>query len=338
MKQTGVARYFLLAIFLLVLLPQIVRAQSPTARLNSLTVELWPEYDQPEVLVIYRGQLSPDTTLPATITFPIPAYVNEMHAVAVEDDGQLFNVNPETVGLEPQDGHQLLSFQVTAPGFQFEYYDPEILTRQDQLRRLDYTFTAAHPIDTLVLEVQEPAQAQNFSMTPEPERSSAAQNSLRHHTIQQSGLATGQTVELTASYSRPTDALSAGSVPVGPPPTEEPLDIAVISGNPISESLNIGYILVGAGLLLLLGTGGYWWWSRRSGTEPQARPRSAAGAAPGRLRKKKGNGQPARRAIEVQSPRSPAASQPAGYCYRCGTALRPDAEFCHACGAQRRRD
>lgn len=337
MKQIVVARHFLLIILLLIFSQQIVQAQSPIVRLNSLMVELWLEYDQPEVLVIYRGQLSPDTTLPATVTFPIPAYVDEMHAVAVEDAGELFNVNPETIGLEPQEGQQLLSFQVTAPGFQFEYYDPEILTRQDQLRRLDYTFTTAHPIDTLVLEVQEPAQAQNFSMTPEPEQSFAAQNSLPHHTIRQSGLAAGQTVELTASYSRPTDALSAGSAP-GSPPTEEPLDIAVISGSPISESLSIGYILLGAGLLLLLGTGGYWWWSRRSGTDLQTRHRGADGPAPGRLRKKKGNGQPTRRAAEVQSPRPAAASQPGGYCYRCGTALRPDAEFCHVCGTQRRRD
>jgi hypothetical protein len=337
MKPIVVVRYFLLVISLLIFSQQLVQAQSSTVRLNSLMVELWLEYDHPEVLVIYRGQLSPDTALPATVAFPIPAYVDEMHAVAIEDNGELFNVNPDTIELGSQDDTRLLSFQVTAPGFQFEYYDPEILTRQDQLRRLDYTFITAHPIDTLVLEVQEPVQAQDFLMTPEPERSFVAQNTLPHHTVRRSNLDPGQTVGLSASYSRATDAPSVGSVPSGPP--EEPLNIAVISGTPISENLNIGYILLGAGLLLLLGTGGYWWWSKRSGTELEARPLGAAGAPPGRLRKKKNNGQPARRVVEVQSPRSPAASVPGGgYCYRCGTALRPDAEFCHACGAQRRRD
>lgn len=335
MKHVVVVRYFLLAIFLLVFSQHSVQAQSSTVSLNVLMVELWLEYDQPEVLVIYRGQLSPNIALPATVTFPIPAYVDEMHAVAIEDGGELFNVNPDTIELARQDDNQVLSFQVNSPGFQFEYYDPEILSRQDQLRRLDYTFTAAHPIATLVLEVQEPAQAQDFLMTPEPERSFVAQNTLPHHTVRRNDLAPGETVTLTASYSRPTDAMSVGSVPPGPP--DEPLDIAVISGTPISQNLNIGYILLGAGLLLLLGTGGYWWWSKRSAAALQARSRDAAEASPGRLRKKK-NGQPARRAVAVQSPRSAAASEPGGYCYRCGTALRPDAEFCHACGAQRRRD
>jgi len=56
-------------------------AQSPA--IDNLVVQLWPEYDRPETLIIYQGQLVADASLPTTLTFEIPARVETMHAVAI---------------------------------------------------------------------------------------------------------------------------------------------------------------------------------------------------------------------------------------------------------------
>ena len=54
-------------------------AQSP-AGLADLEIALWPEYDQPQVLVIYRAQLEQDTLLPAAVSLGLPAGVQAMNA------------------------------------------------------------------------------------------------------------------------------------------------------------------------------------------------------------------------------------------------------------------
>jgi hypothetical protein len=60
-----------------------VQAQS-NVRLSSVSVDIWPEYDQPAVLVIYHLSLSADTTVPAILNLHIPAQA-QVYAVATSD-------------------------------------------------------------------------------------------------------------------------------------------------------------------------------------------------------------------------------------------------------------
>ena len=65
----------LLSLFLTSLLTGTALAQSPVP-LEILNIALWPEYDQPEVLIIYRGQIAEDVPLPAQVSFDLPADVD----------------------------------------------------------------------------------------------------------------------------------------------------------------------------------------------------------------------------------------------------------------------
>ena len=62
----------LLCLAILVLFPPLkAQAQEPV-RFSEVEVSLWPEYDRPTVLVIYRITLSADTTLPVNLSVQIP--------------------------------------------------------------------------------------------------------------------------------------------------------------------------------------------------------------------------------------------------------------------------
>ena len=65
------------------LIPVSIHAQDEV-RLAYLQVDLWPEYDRPEMLVILRASLAADVSLPVDVTFRIPAAVGDPNAVAVE--------------------------------------------------------------------------------------------------------------------------------------------------------------------------------------------------------------------------------------------------------------
>ena len=69
----------LLLLLLLVALP--VAAQTEVTQLDTLTVELWPDYDRPAMLVILTGTLPESAALPATVTIPLPPEA-EINAVA----------------------------------------------------------------------------------------------------------------------------------------------------------------------------------------------------------------------------------------------------------------
>ncbi len=295
-----------------------VYGQTPPP-INNLLVEIWPEYDRAEVLVIYRGQLSAETPLPAQVAIPLPGYIDTLHVVATEQNGSLFEVDPTEVALRQEGEMTVATFPATAPGFQLEYYDPVILSRTGQTRSLDFTFTTLSPIEVVTLEVQEPLGAANFSMSPQAENSFVGNDGLRYNTIGRTDLAAGETLDIAATYDRQTEALTAPSLAAND--SGAPL-LEVESPASVTNNLRFAYLLIGIGIALLLFAAGSWWWSRR---------RVAAADAPRR--------RPARK--QPKSKRKPAPAQPdaeAGskFCYQCGSALRDDAQFCHSCGAERR--
>ena len=76
----------LLTLLLLLLFAALpVAAQTEVTQLDTLTVELWPDYDRPAMLVILTGTLPESATLPATVTIPLPAGA-EINAVARFND------------------------------------------------------------------------------------------------------------------------------------------------------------------------------------------------------------------------------------------------------------
>ncbi len=303
-------------LLLLLLASSPAAAQGQPLKLKSLLVELWPEFDRAETLVIVRVELDPTVSLPAPVTFRLPEYLDRVFVVAVEQNGGLVEVPAAQYELKKEASQRLLSFTTTAPRFQFEYYDPRLLTKQGVQRQLKFNLPAPYAADKVTLEVQEPVQTENLSMQPAPTSSFTGNDGLKYHVYEAGAVAAGGALTLTASYQRQTDALSAASVSSATAEHAADLPPAAAPAGSSSQNVNIGYSLIGIGVALLLGVLGWWWWSRRP-----ARPQPGL-ARPQRRRTKA--------APAVSTGRS-------GFCYRCGAALREDANFCHACGAERRQ-
>ncbi|MEM7033457.1 MAG: hypothetical protein AAF629_28150, partial [Chloroflexota bacterium] len=60
--------------------------------LERLSIEIWPEFDRPSTLVIYRGSLAESVPLPALVQFHLPKYLSELNAAASFDtENRLIN-------------------------------------------------------------------------------------------------------------------------------------------------------------------------------------------------------------------------------------------------------
>src|SRR5688572_29142434 len=134
----------LLALGTMFMFPSLTFAKNDIA-ITSLEVNLWPEYDRPEVLVIEYILLSPDTSLPATVELRVPAAVEAPHVVAVgpspdsvTDQGVLFTTKKEGDWL-------VVSIEAGGPAIQFEYYDPG-LKKVGDLRSYVYEWSSDYDV------------------------------------------------------------------------------------------------------------------------------------------------------------------------------------------------
>lgn len=305
-KLKSVARpliFGLLILSTLLIVPPAVYAQEGLT-LSNLEIDLWPEYDRPAVLVIYRVQLPASTSLPAELTLRIPASVGEPHAVAAkEPDGSLVNLAFERV----VNGEWAeISLIATMPELQLEYYDPGII-RDGASRNFQFRWPGDYPVDSLQILVQQPLDATNMSTSPALGTQVTGGDGLVYHSADIGELKAGQQFDFSLAYDKATDNLSTANLQVQP---SAPLAESTTGWrSSLTAALPWGLLVIG--VVLLVG-GGVWYW--QSGKHKEKTP------------------QPRRR-------RKPAAQQSATgpaeehiYCHSCGKRADPGDRFCRACG------
>ena len=337
--KRGAILFFAINLFFLLVIEG--QTQSLFPKFATLTVSFWPEYDRAEVLVIYRAQLKAETVLPTQVSFRLPGYVEDLHAVAVEQEGRLIEVSPDTIELQPEGDAVWLTFPTSSLNVHFEYYDPVILTQQEQARQLIFAFTPPYALENVIFEFQHPVTAEGFVFMPEAVSQFTGNDALLYSTIPVANLAAEETFELSVSYRRNTNTFSQQILANNT--GGQPLTAIETVTSPGGERFNLGYLLLGGGIVVLLGVGGYWWmkqakaksWADRKHTRRRTpRPNRSINT-----RKKGPAPQPnavRERSAKASPVMQPSAATPLTFCYKCGQALYDGASFCHACGTKRR--
>lgn len=297
-------------------------AQS-SIELTSLKVELWPEYDQPAMLVILDGVLKPEVALPATVTINIPARVGAPAAVAMMDDtGRLL-----TAETTSQTKGDILAVTLTTQyrTFRVEYYDPA-LTFNASTRAFSFNWLTDYAVEAVTFKVQEPVGASNLTFTPALTAIGPADFGLNYYTGSLGSLTPGQAVTLQMNYTKADSRLSAEVVnPSSAPATGEAAPVAT-TPTPAATSATLPIVLGFAGGAFLAGGGLYYWFSRR----PPVRGASA---------KNKNRGHKhARREKAPAAPRPHRQAEAQGalaqFCTECGAKILAGDAFCRKCGAK----
>jgi hypothetical protein len=266
-------------------------------QLERLDVDLWPELDRPEMLVIYRGTLRTDVPVPVTLSFTLPPQVDAPHAVAHGDeDGNLFDA---TYSTQSTDAGLIVTLETPSRVFQLEYYDA--LTFDGDLRSYSYVWPGDYAVDQLNVAFLPPSGASQIQT--EPTLDAAQQNSGATVFLGTLGkLAQDQSTQVVVSYR-------------GPDTTQ-----VVVPSAPTQEDSSPFPLIAAAALVLLLGLviAGVVWYTRR----PKHSPINATSQT---RRPKSGR----KRAQSTTNKRSPST---AGHCTQCGRILGSDDRFCGQCG------
>ena len=279
--------------------PSHAAAQADTI-LSAVSVQLWPEYDQPSMLVIVDFQVRA-AQLPGTINFQIPHVANLIAVAARTGDGSLVNAVFDGPTESGDSQSFTISMDATA-SYRFEYYQP--ITFNGNQRSFSYVWDGAYVVDAFDIRVLEPADATSITSIPRLP-SITQEGGLKYYTTTPVKLLRGEQFRLQLTYEKPTDALIA---PQGIHPS-----VPVDENTPGRMSLNnsLPYVIGGLGVILIIGGLVYYWQSGRT-TTAKPRPRSRAGHAEG----------------------EPDASDT--YCPQCGSRAQTGDRFCRVCGARLR--
>jgi hypothetical protein len=306
-------RFFILLVLGLIFIAPATQAQS-LPNLAEIEVDLWPEYDRPDVLVIYKAKLPANVSLPVDVTFKIPKDAGEPFAVAVRQmDGALLNAAYDR---QIEGDWALITITATMPEIQLEYYDPQIEMSGGE-RKYTYLWPGDLNVDAMQLVIQQPMGARQMSI--EPNLGSFMQiqgDPMQYYVMDVGSPKIGETVSVDVSYFKDADALSVESLQVQP--------TGPINGNSGGRQSNLisylPWLIGGLGMLLIAG-GGLWYW-RINKMDVQSPPTKRGRRSTG----------------TIKSPEQISAENGSMglFCHQCGKRAMSRDRFCRSCGTKLR--
>jgi hypothetical protein len=290
----------LLALLVVLLVPAPVQAQNEV-HLSLVSVDIWPEYDQPAVLMIYRITMAFGTTLPASLAVRIPSGA-QINAVAVVDPtkGLINTPYDKTV----QGEWSVLKITTNSLQVQIEYYT--ILAKNGSARHIVFEWAGDYAVDTLDVNFLRPFAAEGVILSLAPVDTTPGQDGLTNYHVKTTNLAYGQSFLLTIDYQRKTDDLTISSLPVQAVSAPGPDTSGRVSMTGI-----LPWGLAGIGVLLIVvGVVGFVVWQR---------------------------GGQGFSTIRRQTPLHKEGEEESIYCHQCGKRAQPGDVFCRTCGTRLRR-
>ncbi len=282
-------------------------AEEGEPRVKQMKLSVWPEYDEPRVLVIYDGTFADTSGFPKQVSFRVPKGADVTQVCGISEKGehlcQLFEVKQEA-------DYNVVSYTLPVPHFFLEYYYNPV--GSEAVRNIAYTFSAQHPTDRIDVEVQQPLRATDFAVTPTPLSTGADNQGFKYSQLSFEKVVPGQKIELNISYTKQD---SRPSVP-------KKQDVG--GGFADSSNLNIWILLGGAAVLGLVA---YFVISRR----PARLVPQPAGYG-GKAGSQGSYSRPSVYSKQTGRGRGAAKAQGGGFCTGCGAPLDADDRFCPKCG------
>jgi uncharacterized OB-fold protein len=298
-------RKFILFLILGMLLafPFSASAQS-SVDLASVTVQLWPEYDDPSMLVIVDFTVTEATSLPASLSFRIPAEATLIAVASDAGNGQFMNVPYEQPTVDGE--YRVFSMTVSAATpHRFEYYQP--ISFDGENRIFSYLWDNNYAVENFQYLFLEPLDVTAVSLNPTFAEQQIS-NGITYYDGAPVSLAAGEQYALTLNYTKTTSTLVSQSqtVQIAEPVNED-------TPGRVSLTNSLPYIIGGLGIVMILGGLAYYFqWGRHS-------------AAGGKHRKRS-------RTVSESS------STEGAYCPQCGARAKSTDRFCRTCGSRLRQE
>jgi hypothetical protein len=301
-------KLFLISLAILLLGFSLVRQVGAQAndQISSLSILIWPEYDDPSVLVQYDGEFANKAAFPRQVSFYLPTGANIIASAYVTATGDFLNTEDPKVE-DAGNNFSKLSVMMPTSHFHFEYYYNPLKGSPD--KTMEFVYKAFQATNAIHVEVQQPLKSEKFLTVPAGTTQTSKTHGFSYSLIDFPGLKADDTVSVKVSYTKSDPNPSTASIST-PNATPSATSSSASATNSSSQWV-VPAILVSVGLAVGA-LGFYYWWSRRS----LETKRLSAGA--------------------VRRGKARNAGRASAFCTNCGNALDDEDVFCSRCGTRRR--
>jgi hypothetical protein len=287
-----------------IVFPSPAGAQGGT-KLESVNIELWSEFDEPGMLVIYEFIPSQETSLPADVTLRFPKDGN-LVAVAVENNGELFIKN-FTGPVEHGDWQTITIKADSYSPHRIEYYQP--LKIEGNKRQFEYRWFGDYPVQQFIVTVLVPSDSTDLVTSPALENTTpVSDGAITSGTVTRNDLLMGHSFQFELEYKRTSTTLTKPDQPTAQAEVQPVSPVNEDTPGRVSIA-NLPWIIGGFGLALIgIALYSYWRSTQISDSQPRKRPRQ----------------------------KTAETEEGEAYCHECGTRAHAGDRFCRTCGSRLR--
>jgi len=130
--------------------------------IGRMRVAIWPEYDDPSLLVIYDGKFDNASNYPLKTSFLVPKGAVISDACSLSFEGQHFCQLYKTVN---RGSYDEVSMLLPYPNFYLSFHTPQFDVETAQ-RGFDYRIKANHAIRNMEVDIQQPLRSTAFNILP----------------------------------------------------------------------------------------------------------------------------------------------------------------------------
>ena len=188
--------------------------------LKNLSIALMPEFDSKGVLVIYKGTLTSNTSLPAIVRLHLPSKV-KINAVAFRNKTTDRLILGE-YATEEKEGKTLLTYTARSDNFWIEFYTPsDYITRDGDRRNFEFSWAEKFSVDELVWQIQKPNNATDFKVTPANGEMIVGNYGIPTYKVALRNHPAMQVSNINVSYVKSDDTLTSSVIDNGEQPVDQ---------------------------------------------------------------------------------------------------------------------
>lgn len=258
-------QFFIIGIFLalsFLLFPAVEGLAKDDLSIGRMRVSIWPEHDDPSVLVIYDGRFSDETLFPTKTSFFIPKGAVISDVCSLSPEGQHYCQLYEVV-----DGDDLRDKAIMSLPFSNFYlsFHTKALDLTKEARAIEFSILPNHPIEKMELDIQQPLRSSSFSIDPGNGQQSEKKG-FNHFQYELEDIAKGEEVLINIKYVK-SDIKPSVDIMYGTMAAN-----SRVWGSPYDQQRNakiLIYVIFGTGVAAALG--GLSWFvmlRRRKGVHP----------------------------------------------------------------------
>ncbi len=229
-----------ISIFLFSISTDLINAQQIEIKFYSLDINFWPEYDNQNMLVRYKGVLDPNTPLPVKLKFKLPYNSTLMNYVTIENlSGQKIYLPYEV----SQEGiYQVVEFTIDTLQFELTYHDQNFKKIVSQrFYNIDLVFD--YEIYDLNIIFQEPQNSEDFKINPPPNENFTGMYNLNYQVVDYMNIEANQIIPIELNYFKDNNDLTFNYI--------QPILPDANTTN--SDSNIVIFVIIGILLIIIIG-------------------------------------------------------------------------------------